>query len=70
MFAPAKTPAPVVKRIQEAVHRALQQPAVNRHFVDNGYEPQGDPPAEWAKQFRADVKRFAEIARLAKIEPQ
>lgn len=70
MFAPAKTPAPIVKRIQEAVHKALQQPAVHRHFVDNGYEPQGDPPAEWAKQFRADVKRFAEIARLAKIEPQ
>jgi tripartite-type tricarboxylate transporter receptor subunit TctC len=70
MFAPAKTPAPIVKRIQEAVHKALQQPAVHKHFVDNGYEPQGDPPAEWAKQFRADVKRFAEIARLAKIEPQ
>ncbi|MGQ0752587.1 MAG: tripartite tricarboxylate transporter substrate binding protein [Betaproteobacteria bacterium] len=70
MFAPAKTSAPIVKRIQEAVHKALQQPAVHRHFVDNGYEPQGDPPAEWARQFRADVKRFAEIARLAKIEPQ
>ena len=70
MFAPAKTPAPIVKRIQEAVHKALQQPAVHTHFVDNGYEPQGDPPVEWAKQFRADVKRFAEIARLAKIEPQ
>ena len=70
MFAPARTPAPIVKRIQEAVHRALQQPAVHKHFVDNGYEPQGDPPAEWGKQFRTDVKRFAEIARLAKIEPQ
>jgi tripartite-type tricarboxylate transporter receptor subunit TctC len=70
MFAPAKTPAPIVKRIQEAVHKALQQPAVHKHFVDNGYEPQGDPPAEWGKQFRTDVKRFAEIARLAKIEPQ
>ncbi|MGQ0522844.1 MAG: tripartite tricarboxylate transporter substrate binding protein [Betaproteobacteria bacterium] len=70
MFAPAKTPAPIVKRIQEAVHKALQHPAVHKHFVDNGYEPQGDPPGEWARQFRADVKRFAQIARLAKIEPQ
>jgi len=70
VFAPAKTPAPIVKKLQEAIYKALQQPAVNKHFVDNGYEPQGDPPAVWAKQFRADVKRFAEIARLAKIEPQ
>ena len=70
VFAPAKTPAPIVKRVQEAIHKALQQPAVHKHFVDNGYEPQGDPPAVWAKQFRADVKRFAEIARVAKIEPR
>jgi tripartite-type tricarboxylate transporter receptor subunit TctC len=70
VFAPAKTPAPIVKKLQEAIHRALQQPEINKHFVDNGYEPQGDPPAVWAKQFREDVKRFAEIARAAKIEPQ
>lgn len=70
VFAPAKTPAPIVKKLQEAIHKALQQPEINRHFVDNGYEPQGDPPAVWAKQFRGDVKRFAEIARAAKIEPQ
>ena len=70
VFAPAKTPAPIVKKLQEAIHKALQQPEINKHFVDNGYEPQGDPPAVWAKQFRSDVKRFAEIARAAKIEPQ
>jgi tripartite-type tricarboxylate transporter receptor subunit TctC len=70
VFAPAKTPVPIVKKLQEAIHRALQQPEINKHFVDNGYEPQGDPPAVWAKQFREDVKRFAEIARAAKIEPQ
>jgi tripartite-type tricarboxylate transporter receptor subunit TctC len=70
VFAPAKTPAPIVKKLQEAIHKALQQPAVHKHFVDNGYEPQGDPPAEWAKQFRGDVKRFADIARVAGIEPR
>ena len=70
VFAPAKTPSAIVVKLQEAIYKALQEPAVHKHFVDNGYEPEGDPPAEWAKQFRADVKRFAEIARLAKIEPQ
>jgi tripartite-type tricarboxylate transporter receptor subunit TctC len=70
VFAPAKTPAAIVNKLQEAIHKALQEPAVHKHFVDNGYEPEGDPPAQWAKQFQADVKRFAEIARLAKIEPQ
>jgi tripartite-type tricarboxylate transporter receptor subunit TctC len=70
VFAPAKTPAAVVKKVQEAISRALQAPHVRDHFLNNGYEPQGHAPAEWAKLFRADLKRYAEIARIAKIEPQ
>ena len=70
VFAPGKTPAAIVQKLQMAIHKALQDPKVHKHFVDNGYEPEGDPPAQWVKQFRADVKRFAEIARLAKIEPR
>jgi len=70
VFAPAKTPPAVVKKVQEAISRALQAPHVRDHFLNNGYEPQGHTPAEWAKLFRADLKRYAEITRIAKIEPQ
>ena len=70
VFAPAKTPPAVVKKVQEAISRALQTPRVRDHFLNNGYEPQGHSPAEWGKLFRADLKRYAEIARIAKIEPQ
>ena len=45
----------------------MQDPKIHQNFVDNGYEPQGDTPAEWAKIFRADVKRYAEIAKAANI---
>ncbi len=70
VFAPAKLPAPIAKKLQVAIHKALQDPKVHAQFVDNGYEPNGDPPEVWAKQFRTDVKRFAEIAKAAGIEPQ
>ena len=70
VFAPAKTPDAIVTRFQQAVHKALQVPQVHDHFVSNGYDPKGEPPAVWAKTFRADLARFAEIARAAKIEPQ
>lgn len=70
VFAPAKTPMAIVSKLQKAIHKALQEPKIHQNFVDNGYEPQGDTPAEWAKIFRADVKRYAEIAKAAKIEPQ
>jgi tripartite-type tricarboxylate transporter receptor subunit TctC len=70
VFAPAKTPPAIVKMVQEAIRGALQMPHVRDHFVNNGYDPQGHTPAEWAKLFRADLERYAEITRIAKIEPQ
>ncbi len=69
VFAPAGTPAPIVKKLQQAIHKALQVPQINKFFLDNGYQPEGDPPNVWAKKFRADVKRFAEAAKLAGIKP-
>jgi tripartite-type tricarboxylate transporter receptor subunit TctC len=70
VFAPAGTPTVIVKQVQEAIRKALAVPHVRDHYLGNGYEPQGHTPAEWAKLFRADLKRYAEITRIAKIEPQ
>jgi len=70
VFAPAKTPPAILRKVQESIHKALQVPRVRDPFVNNGYEPQGHTPAEWAKLFQADLKRYAEITRSAKIEPQ
>ncbi|MBI3042670.1 MAG: tripartite tricarboxylate transporter substrate binding protein [Betaproteobacteria bacterium] len=68
VFAPAKTPPAIVKKMQEAISKALKVPHVRDHFLNGGYEPQGHSPAEWGKLFRADLKRYAEITRIAKIE--
>jgi tripartite-type tricarboxylate transporter receptor subunit TctC len=70
VFAPAGTPAPVVRKMQESIAKALKAPHVHDYFVNAGYEPQGSTPAEWSRRFRADLKRYAEITRIAKIEPQ
>ncbi len=70
VFGPAGMPAAAATKVQQAIHKALQNPRVRAHFVDNGYEPNGDPPAVWAKQFRADVKRFAQQAKAAGIKPR
>jgi tripartite-type tricarboxylate transporter receptor subunit TctC len=70
VFAPAKTPTAVVKKMQEAIKKALQVPRVHDHFVNSGYDPQGHAPGEWKKRFQADLKRYAELTRLANIEPR
>jgi tripartite-type tricarboxylate transporter receptor subunit TctC len=70
VFAPAKTPHAVLEKMQQAIVKALQDPKVREHFVSNGYEPQGAPPAEWAKLFQADIARYRKITQLAHIEPR
>ncbi|MGZ8265507.1 MAG: Bug family tripartite tricarboxylate transporter substrate binding protein [Burkholderiales bacterium] len=70
VFAPARTPMAYANRMHAAIRKALDVQQVRDHFLNGGYEPQGAPPAEWAKLFRQDLKRYAEICRIAKIEPQ
>jgi tripartite-type tricarboxylate transporter receptor subunit TctC len=69
-FAPAKTPAAIVNKLQTEIHKAVQEPKLQEFFISGGYEPKGDSPAEFQKTFRADIKRYAEIVRAAKIEAQ
>ncbi|HET7157380.1 MAG TPA: tripartite tricarboxylate transporter substrate binding protein [Burkholderiales bacterium] len=69
-FAPAKTPAGIVNRLYDEIRKALQDAKLVAFFREGGFEPQADPPAEFAKIFRADIKRYAVIVRAAKIEPE
>lgn len=69
-FAPAKTPAAIVNRLHAEVRQAVFQPKLKEFFQTGGYDPQADPPAVFAKIVREDIKRYAEIVRIARIEPQ
>ncbi len=70
MFAPPKTPAAIVNRFHAEVKKAFENAALREAFSSTGYEPAAAPPAEFAKLFKSDLKRFAEIMKTAKIEPQ
>jgi tripartite-type tricarboxylate transporter receptor subunit TctC len=70
VFGPANTPPAIAQRVQQAIHKSLQIPRVRDHFLDGGYEPSGIAPEQWAKEFRTDLKRYADIVRIAEIEPE
>jgi tripartite-type tricarboxylate transporter receptor subunit TctC len=69
-FAPAKTPLSIADKIQSEVHKALQAPKVRGAMVEGGYETDGRSPAEFRKLVRDEVRRYAEIVRVTKIELQ
>ena len=66
-FAPPKTPALVIDAIYAELQKALALPKLRDYFLAVGYVPVGDPPATFQKNFREDVKRWAEVAKLAQI---
>ncbi len=70
LFGPAKLPAAIINRIHTEARKALENPQLRESFTSTGYEPAGAPPAEFQKIFRADIKKYAEIVRVAKIEAQ
>ena len=69
-FAPARTPPAVISRVYAEVKKALEAPKLREAFIAGGYEPKGDPPVEFQKTFRADIKHYAAIVKAAKIEAQ
>jgi tripartite-type tricarboxylate transporter receptor subunit TctC len=69
-FAPAKTPPAIINRIYAEIRRAMQEPKIREYFVAGGYVPAADSPAEFQKTFLADIKRYGDIVRAAKIEAQ
>jgi tripartite-type tricarboxylate transporter receptor subunit TctC len=69
-FAPAKTPDAILDKLQAEIHKAVREPKLQEIFVSGGYEPAADAREQFAKTFRADIPRYAEIIKAAKIEPQ
>lgn len=69
-FAPAKTPPAVLNRIHSEIAKAVNVPSVREFYGKNGYEPVAQPPEQFRKTFAADIGRYAEIVRAAKIEKQ
>ena len=70
IFAPARTPAAIVNRIYSEVARAVQEPRLRELLITGGYEPKADPPAEFARIFKADIRKYGDIVKTARIEPQ
>ena len=67
IFAPAKTPRPVVDKLYGAFKAALDTPANKAKLLEQGNVSQALPPAEFTKVLDADIARYRAIIESAKI---
>lgn len=68
--APAGTPAAVVEQLNQAVQQALESPAVRARLEPLGVRVQGSTPAQAQALLASEIKRWGDVIRAAKIEPQ
>ena len=70
MFAPAKTPPKIIAFLHRQVVQALDAPAVAERLRTMRLEPGGGGPEEFRAFLEAQFRRFAEIVKIAGVEPQ
>ncbi|WP_346767142.1 Bug family tripartite tricarboxylate transporter substrate binding protein [Enterovirga aerilata] len=69
-FAPAKTPAPVVAKLHDALTAAVSDKATAEKLLTAGIEPEASSPEELRAFVTSEIAKWAEIVRAAGIEPQ
>jgi tripartite-type tricarboxylate transporter receptor subunit TctC len=70
LLAPAGTPAPLIARLSAETAKAVRTKDMRDRLAADGAEPVGNTPAEFAAHIKDEMRKWAEVARVAKIEPQ
>jgi tripartite-type tricarboxylate transporter receptor subunit TctC len=70
MLAPAATPRAIVVRIHEVLSKALATPEARELFLRQGHELGGEGPEEYAAFLKAEIAKWARVAKTAGIPKQ
>jgi tripartite-type tricarboxylate transporter receptor subunit TctC len=65
VLAPAGTPRDIVQKLADGIIRATRDPEVRRRMLEQGAEPVGSTPEEFAKLLREEVARWAEVVKIS-----
>lgn len=66
IFAPAKTPAPIVAQLSNAINKALAEPTVLKRLQDTGVDPTpGSTPEKLAEFLKAELAKWAPIIKTS-----
>ncbi len=68
IFAPAKTPAPIIARLNAEIVRMLAEPQMSQRFQSQGGDPASSTPAELTSYMREETARWARVIKTAGIK--
>ena len=67
---PKGLPAEIVKILNAAGNKALQDPEVRAKMLEQGNEIAGGTPEQFAALIRSEAPRWAKVVKDAKIDPE
>lgn len=67
IVAPARTPDPIIHRIAADAQEVLRDPGIERKMIEQGADPAGDGPEEFARFIDREIHRWSAIVRAAGV---
>jgi tripartite-type tricarboxylate transporter receptor subunit TctC len=70
VMAPAKTPKPIIDKLNAEIGKIMNRPDVKESWAKQGAVPMPMSPAEFEKYLRADIAKWAQVVKVsgAKLE--
>lgn len=65
VLAPSKTPRDIINTLSGAIIKATRAPDIKQRLLDQGAEPLGNTPEEFAKLLREEVEKWAEVVKVS-----
>ena len=70
IFAPARTPRPIVDKLNQEIVRALARPDVKEKFLDSGVEAVGSTPAQLEAAVKSEMVKMGKVIKDAGIREE
>ena len=67
---PARTPPPVIARLNREIQAVLAQPEVQKRFLDLNLVAKGGTPQQLEERLTSDIRRWSDVIARAKIAKQ
>jgi tripartite-type tricarboxylate transporter receptor subunit TctC len=70
MFVPARTPKPIIARLNAEIVKAIEKPAINQRLADTGLQPAPSTPAELDQFVKQQLAAWGKKIKDAGIQPE
>ena len=70
LLAPAKTPKPIIAKLNQALNEILNSPEGKAKLLSMGIFPSPGTPEKFGEQIKGDLVRFAPIVKAAQIKSE